>query len=65
MSQRNTPFFVHYLPLPPELRAFVIWLVFGLSVLTLILSIVVLLSLWVILFGIMVILLLHTAIYYC
>ena len=41
MSQRNTPFFVHYLPLPPELRAFVIWLVFGLSVLTLILSIVV------------------------
>ena len=41
MSQRNTPFFVHYLPLPPELRAFVIWLVFGLSVLILILSIVV------------------------
>lgn len=41
MSQRNTPFFVHYLPLPPELRAFVIWLVFGLSVLTLILAIVV------------------------
>ena len=41
MSQRKSPFFVHYLPLPPELRAFVIWLVFGLSVLTLILSIVV------------------------
>lgn len=41
MSQSKTPFFVHYLPLPPGLRAFVIWLVFGLSVLTLILSIVV------------------------
>ena len=41
MTQRKTPFFVHYLPLPPELRAFVIWLVFGLSVLILILSIVV------------------------
>lgn len=41
MTQRKTPFFVHYLPLPPELRAFVVWLVFGLSVLTLILSIAV------------------------